>query len=461
MRDLFCSVPLTRREKFGYGLGDMASNFYLGFFSLYLLYYYTDIYGLAPAIVGTMLLISKIIDAISDPIMGIICDRTQSQAGRYRPYLLWGAIPYGILGCAVFFGPNFSDTGKLIYAYITYIGVMLAFTVMNVPYSALLAVLSPSSEERAKATTYRFAFAAGGGLLVAMFATPLVRILGQGDDATGFKYTIIIFSAISICLFWLTYASTKERISLPKHKNSIKSDIKTLLKNTSWVVLAITSIFVLSGLAARFASIIYLVKYYMSANADVYFLFFDKTAFFSSIGLVGQILGSMCAYFFSRYSSKHKLVITMCVLHALLLLIGYMTPPDMYIFTVFLHFLGMFTFGVVIALLFAMFSDCADFCEWKTGKRASGLVVSASIFALKIGSAFGAALPAFVLSYVNFKPNEVSSDIAMHGILIMATIIPAVSFIVGALVMYFYKIDNSVLKKIEVELRLKRNNNPS
>jgi GPH family glycoside/pentoside/hexuronide:cation symporter len=181
------TAPLSFREKLGYGLGDMASNFYLGFFGLFLLYYYTDVYGLAPAAVGTMLLISKIVDAVSDPVMGIIADRTDSRWGKYRPYLLWVAVPYGLMGFAIFFGPEFSDTGKLIYAYTTYIGVMLAFTAINVPYSALLAVISPLTEERTKATTYRFICAAGGTLLVAAFATPLTGWLGGGDDDGDFR----------------------------------------------------------------------------------------------------------------------------------------------------------------------------------------------------------------------------------------------------------------------------------
>ena len=446
------SAPLSFKEKLGYGLGDMASNFYLGFFSLYLLYYYTDVYGLAPAAVGFMLLISKITDALSDPIMGIISDRTESRWGKYRPYLLWGAVPYGLLGIAIFFGPSFSDTGKLIYAYVTYIGVMIAFTTMNVPYSALLAVISPVAEERTKATTYRFICAASGSLLVALFATPLVTLFGGGDDVLGFRLTIVLFAVISVLLFWFTFAVTKERIKLPRHSSSARQDMKVLLKNVSWVVLAVACILILTALVARFASVIFYVKYYMQDDGEAVFLIFDRVALFSAIGLAGQIVGAMCTMFLAKFLSKHLLVLNLCLLHALLLVVSYFIPADMYWFAVALHFLGMITFGVVITLLFAMFTDCAEYGEWLTGQRTSGLTVSASMFALKFGSALGGAIPAFILSYIGFVANEALSEPVIHGIQSMATLLPAGLFVVGGIMMFFYKIDNGLLVRIEAEL---------
>lgn len=454
------SSPLSFKEKLGYGLGDMASNFYLGFFGLYLLYYYTDVYGLAPAAVGLMLLISKITDAVSDPVMGLIGDRTESRWGKYRPYLLWGAIPYGLLGCAIFFGPNFSETGKLIYAYATYIGVMIAFTVMNVPYSALLAVISPVAEERTKATTYRFICAGAGGLLVAMFATPLVNYFGSGDDVVGFRLTILLFAVISVLLFWFTFAVTKERIKLPKHESSVKEDMKVLLKNVSWVVLAIACVVIVVGLVARFASVIFYVKYYMQDDGEAVFLFFDRVALFSSLGLLGQMVGAFCTPFLTKLMSKHILVLSMCLLHSLLLVIGYFIPPEMYWFAVFLNFLGIATFGTVITLLFAMFTDCAEYGEWLTGKRTSGLTVSASMFALKVGSAMGGAIPAFILGYLGFVANEALSDYVIDGIRAMATLLPAALFGLGALLMLFYKIDKDLLVTIELELLKRRENQP-
>lgn len=454
------SAPLSFREKLGYGVGDMASNFYLGFFNLFLLYYLTVVYGLAPAAVGFMLLISKFTDAFSDPIMGLIGDRTESRWGRYRPYLLWGAIPYGLLGCAIFFGPDLSDTGKLIYAYVTYIGVMLAFTVMNVPYSALLAVISPIAAERTKATTYRFICAGLGGLLVAMFATPLVSFLGDGDEVLGFRLTIVLFAVISVLLFWFTFGSTKERIKLPKHNSSAKDDMKLLFKNVSWVILAISCVLIIIGLVARFASVAFYVKYYMQDDGETVFLFFDRVALFLSLGLAGQVVGAMCTPLLTKYMTKHYLVLYLCLLHTVLLLGGYFISPDMYWLAATLHFIGIATFGAIITLLFAMFTDCAEYGEWLTGKRSSGLTVSASMFALKAGSALGGAIPAFILGYVGFMADQAISDTAIHGIRAMSTLLPALFFCIGGLMMLFYKIDKALLTKMESDLLERREKLP-
>ena len=456
MSTLADTRPLSFKEKVGYGLGDMASNFYLGFFGLYLLYYYTDVYGLAPAAVGVMLLISKITDAISDPVMGLIADRTESRWGKYRPYLLWVAIPYGILGFAIFFGPNFSDTGRLIYAYVTYIGVMIAYTAINVPYSALLAVISPVAEERTKATTYRFICAGLGSLFVAALATPLVGILGGGDDVLGFRYTIALFAVLSIAIFWFTFATTKERIKLPRHKTKVSSDLKELLKNVSWIVLAISCILILVGFVARLSSIIFYVKYYMEDTSNISFLIFDNVALFSSIGIIGQIIGSITTPYWVKLMSKHYLVLLMCMIHTVLLVISYFVSPDMYWTAVVLNFFGIMTFGVIITVVFAMFTDCAEFGEWITGARASGLTVSASMFALKFGSAVGGALPGFILGFVGFVSNEVLTETALQGVRMMSTIVPAVLFAAGGLIMLFFKLDKSLLDKIEKELMQRR-----
>src|SRR5210317_2035602 len=204
---------LSFSEKLGYGLGDSASNFFFQVFNIFLLYYYTDVFGLAPAAVGTMFLVTKIVDAISDPVMGLIADRTHSRWGKFRPYLLWAAVPYGICGYAMFASPDLSDTGKLIYAYVTYTLMMLAYTAINVPYSALLGVISPSSVERTKVASYRFICAFAAAWLIGTFVTPLKNMLGGGDEALGFRLTMIIFAVLSVALFWISFATTRERVS--------------------------------------------------------------------------------------------------------------------------------------------------------------------------------------------------------------------------------------------------------
>ena len=212
--------PLSVKEKVAYGLGDMASNFYNGFFGIFLLYYYTDVWGIHPGHAAFMFLITRWADAFTDPAMGMIADRTNTRWGKYRPFILWTIIPYALLGYLLFLGPDFGPTGKLVYAYVTYSLVMLAYTAINVPYSALLAVIHPDSTERTKATQYRFVFASLGSILVGAATKPLVDWLGGGDEVTGFRLTIILFAILSVVLFLITFAATKERIARESYNAS-------------------------------------------------------------------------------------------------------------------------------------------------------------------------------------------------------------------------------------------------
>ena len=454
------TAPLSFKEKVGYGLGDMASNFYLGFFGLFLLYYYTDVYGISPAAAATMLLVTKIVDAVSDPAMGLIADRTNTRWGKYRPYLLWAAVPYAFLGYLLFLGPDLSEFGKLAFAYVSYTLVMLAFTAINVPYSALLAVISPVREERTKATQYRFIFASIGTLSVGALATPLVGWLGGGDELLGFRLTIVLFAVLSVLFFWITFFSTRERIRPKVHKSSVRADISSLLKNVSWIVLVFAGILIVVGLVARFASIVFYLKYYsihesVAASAKV-FLWMDRTAFLTSAGLIGQLIGALVTPTLLRVFEKRHLMIGMNLLHALLLVVGFFASPEQYVLTVILHTLGIFTFGVVITLLFSMYTDCSEYGEWRTGKNTAGLTVSASMFSLKFGSAVGAAVPGFILAGFGFVANVVQTESAILGIRLMFTILPAVFFLLGGLLMIFYRVNRQTLNQMEEELHQRR-----
>ena len=450
------NARLSFVEKVGYGLGDLASKFYMGFFGLFLLYYYTDVFGISPAAAATMLLITKVVDAISDPAMGLIADRTSSRWGRYRPYLLWVAVPYAILGYLLFLGPEFSDMGKLVYAYVTYTLVMLAYTAINVPYSALLAVISPVSEERTKATQFRFVFASLGTLCVGAFATPLVELLGAGDEVAGFRATIFLFAVLSVLIFWVTFATTRERVRQERHHGSVRDDVTALLKNGSWVVLVLTGILVVVGLIARFASIVFYLKYYVGESGTTVFLIFDRTAFLTSCGLIGQLFGALITPMLASRFEKHHLMIGMNLIHAGLLAICYVVPPENFALLTLVHSFGVMTFGVVITLLFSMYTDCSEYGEWLTGRQTAGLTVSASMFSLKFGSALGGALPGFMLAGFGFVANEVQSDWALQGIRLMFNALPAAFFLAGGLLMFLYKIDRDTLAVTEQELHRRR-----
>ena len=450
------TAPLSFTEKVGYGLGDMASNFYMGFFGLFLLYYYTDVFGISPAAAATMLLVTKVVDAISDPAMGLIADRTHSRWGKYRPYLLWVAVPYAMFGMLLFLGPELSAAGKLAYAYLTYTLVMLAYTAINVPYSALLAVISPVAEERTKATQYRFVFASLGTLCVGALATPLVSLLGNGDEVLGFRLTIALFAVMSVLIFWITFVTTRERVRPARHDSSVARDLSGLIANSSWVVLVVTGIVVIIGLIARFSSIIFYLKYYMMDDGSAVFMIFDRTALFTSFGLIGQLIGALLTPMLARRFEKRHLIVAMNLLHAGLLVLCYFIPPEQFAQVVLVHSLGVFTFGVTITLLFSMYTDCAEYGEWQSGKNSAGLVMSASMFSLKLGTAVGGALPGFMLARSGFIANEIQTETAIQGIQLMFNVIPAVFFVLGSALMLYYRLDRQIMRKVELDLHERR-----
>ena len=446
------SEQLAFREKLGYGLGDTASNFFFQVFNLFLLYYYTDIFGLAPAAVGAMFLVTKAIDAASDPIMGLIADRTNTRWGKYRPYLLWGAIPYGVCGYLMFAGPEFSDTGKLIYAYITYTAMMLAYTVINVPYSALMGVISPSSIERTKVASYRFICAFLAGWLIATFVGPLKNILGGGDEALGFKLTMALFAVLSILLFWVTFATTKERVIPEQVDTDVRQDFKALLSNGPWAVLFCSAIVTLMNIAVRNGSLLYYFKYYVGDDGTPLFLIFDKTAVFLSLGLLSMIGGIILTKWLAEHFEKRQLMIALTIMNALTMGAFFFIPADQYWMMVLVNCLGSFLIGPTPALVWSMYADCADYGEWKSGRRITALVFSTVQFAQKMGLAVGAGLLGIVLGAFGFIANEVQSDSALLGIRLMFSILPAVLAILGAIFIYFYRIDATTIEQMEKDL---------
>lgn len=450
------TAPLSFIEKIGYGIGDMASNFYMGFFNIFLLYYYVDVWGISPAAAATMFLITKVIDAVSDPAMGIIADRTNTRWGKYRPYILWMAIPYALLGYLLFLGPDLSQAGKLIFAYVSYSLIMLIYTAINVPYSALLAVISPLSEERTKATQYRFIFASLGTLSVGATAKPLVDLLGGGDEVLGFRLTICIFAVLSLILFYFTFASTKERIKPQKHNSSIRADMKVLLQNSSWIILAVSSILIVVGLVARISSTAFFTKYNMLYESEKIFWWMDRTSLIITCGFVGQLFGALLTPSLLKFADKRSWMIYANLLFAGSIFATYFVPIEQYFLTLSLYTIGIFSFGIIITLLFSMYTDCAEYGEWLSGINSAGLTVSASMFALKFGSAVGSAIPGYILSFYGFVKDQPQSENVQNGISMMWNIVPAFFFLMAAILMIFYKLDRDTKNKIEKELLERR-----
>lgn len=448
-------APLTFREKLGYGLGDAASNLFFVTFNVFLLFYYTDVFGIAAAAVGTMFLITKIFDAVSDPIMGLIADRTNSRWGKFRPYLLFAAIPYGLCGYAMFANPDLSDTGKLIYAYVTYSLMMLAYTLINVPYSALMGVISPVSMERTKVASYRFFFAISAGMMVGTFVRPLQRILGGGDDAVGFKLTMAIFAVVSVILFWITFFTTKERVIPEPKKSNIRADLKVLMQNGPWKVLFWAGIFTLINIAVRQGTQLYYFKYYVGDDGTPWVWIIDKASLFISTGTLAMLVGVVLTRFLCERYEKRFLLITLSTINAIFMASFFFIPPEAFGLMLVLNMLASLAAGPTPALVWSMYADCADYGEWKVGRRTTGLVFSGIQFSHKLGLAVGAGMAGIILSWFGFVANEVQSETAMLGIRFMFAIFPAIFALLGVAAIFFYRIDNDMLQQMERELAAK------
>jgi glycoside/pentoside/hexuronide:cation symporter, GPH family len=439
------SQKLTVKEKIGYGLGDTASNFYWQMFMSFILFFYTDVFGISAAVAGTMLLVTRIWDTGIDPIMGVIADRTDTKWGKFRPYLLWMALPIGIIGVLTFTTPNLSVSGKIIYAYITSTLMMAAYTAINTPYSALMGVLTPNSLERTSVSSYRFVLAFVAIFIVQGTTLPLVHYFGKGDQAAGFQWTMMVFSAVAVILFLVTFLNTQERVHPPKdQKTSIKKDFQDLLHNRPWIVLFFIGIFALSYNSIRSGSIIYYFKYYVGNEI--------LTSAFMVSGTIAAIAGVMITKYLSKLFGKRTLYMVLWFVVSILTILFYFIPKENIILVFSSHILISFILGPTAPLIWAMYADTADYSEWKSGRRATGLVFSAATFAQKLGWAIGGAFTGWLLAYFGFIANVVQTEGAQDGIRLMMSIIPAGAGLLAAAAVWFYTLDEKMMEKIEQDL---------
>jgi GPH family glycoside/pentoside/hexuronide:cation symporter len=458
------TVGLRVAEKVGYGLGDTASNLYFQFFNLFLFYYYTDVFGLNPAAIGTMYLIANLWDAVNDPIMGAIADRVQTKRGKYRPFLLWCALPYGLLGYAIFANPDLGETGKLVYAYITFIGFKMIYTAINVPYSALMGVISPREDDRVALSTYRFIGAFGGGFLVSLMVRPLVKLFGGGNELVGFQATMAVFGVASVLMFLVTYATTRERVApqLERHV-SVLADLKILCRNRPWLVMIGAAICTLANVAVRGAVTVHYFKYYVGNSDDTvlslgragtpFVLDFDTTTLFMSSGMVAFIIGVTLTGLVGRAFGKRNALVALTLANAATITGFFFIPPHAVVLMFLMNLLGNLLAGPTPALVWALYTDVADYGEWKFGRRATGLVFSAAMFAQKMGLTIGGAASGWLLAAYGFVANQDQTPEALMGIRVMFCIIPGALALLNGIILLFYPLNTDETEQMYRELK--------
>jgi len=440
---------LSVKEKIGYGLGDTASHFVWDMVGFWLLFFYTDVYGISAAVAGTIMLVARFWDMAIDPVIGVISDRTNTRWGKFRPYILFGAIPYAVLAILTFTTPNFGEVGKIIYAGATYVLLMTAYAAINLPYSALGAVMTDDTYERAGLNTYRFIAGFTGQFIVTGLALTLAEFFGGGDKAQGFQYTVFLFSILSLIFFFITFKTTKERVQPPKaQKNSLKEDIGNLFSNKAWVILALVGIISFIMFAMQNAAIAYYFKYYLGRENNV--------QLFNVIGTVALIVAlPLSKPLAKRFGNRNVFIGSSLISGVFFMLIYVAGVTDLTMIYVF-NIIAKMAYAPAVPLLWTMIADSADYGEWTTGRRATGLYFSAAVFAQKAGWGIGAAIAGWILAASNFVANTEQTETAITGIKLLVSVIPGILYMSCALFMIFYKIDTKTTDLMKKELDARR-----
>lgn len=441
-------LPVT--EKVGYALGDMAANFVFQFMIVLQNDFYTHTFGLSQAQAGTMLGIVGLSVALLNPVMGAIADRTSTKWGKFRPWILWTAIPFGVVAVLTFTTPDLSLGAKVIYAWVTYTALRVIYIVNNVPYASLTAVMTDDPDERTSISSYRQIAANLAGFIIGMFVIPLVGILGRGNDALGYQLTMGLLSIVAAVFFFITFATTKERIQPdPQAKSSLGQDIADLLGNKAFLMLFLATLFYFTALLVR-------------GNATpAYFRFVvgnvELFPWYQGVSLGGVLLGVACSTFVSVRFGKVKLFIASMVLTGVLAMALYVIPPQATSAIFGVEGLRQFCFGLSGPILWAMMGDVADYGEWKTGRRASGTVTSAVVFALWAGLALGGAVCGWLLDgYGVVSTATAQTAMAQHGILMTAGVYGGIAFLIVAACLLLYPLDRDRTKQIADDLIARR-----
>jgi Na+/melibiose symporter-like transporter len=484
------SPRISFTEKLGYAVGDAATNFFFQAMMLYQNRFYTDTVGLSPSSLGWMFLIVRWSDAFFDPVFGALSDRTNTRWGKFRPWVLWAGIPFGLLFWLVYVTPNVGPQWRLVYAWVTYILVMIAYSANNTPYSALMGVMTPDVEERSNIARFRFVSALIGQFLIQALALPLVDKFGAGNSAKGWACTMAIFGAIIIICNVIVFFFTKERVAPPPgQESSLKSlaeDIRNVFTCRPWLVMFVVTLLIFTTLALRGSSLNYMIRYYVDPAAMTGLLnkiglgagaAGDMTgwqkvldalgllvkpdysnsssvgfSFFFTLGSIIQILGILISKPLSDFFGKKTVFITgLSVTTLATAAIFYVQPTDVnqMLFWSVVWPLG---WGPTVPLLWVMMADVADYSEWKTSRRATGFVFAGIVFALKAGLGVGGALASWIIGAYGYVPNATQTPHALLGIRLSATYYSAIPFALCIVCLALYPITKSMNLQIQDEL---------
>jgi len=474
----FTSQKLSIKEKIGYSLGDLAANLVFQTLMTYLAYFYTDIYGLSPTDSSIIMLIVGLVAAfVFNPIIGVLADRTRTKWGKFRPWILLTAVPLGVIALLAFSTPDFSYKGKVIYAVVTYTLLLLFYAGNNLPYSALSGVITGDMGERNSMSSYRFVAVMFAQFFVQVFMLGIIKSAGNGDKALGIEKVMTVLAIIGTVMLLITFLTTKERIiPKPEQKSSVKEDLSDLIKNRPWLIMLTLTTLVFVTLAMKGGSYVYYFENYVNKEqlasfiepilnilSDVGLNYFGSDpiaagfGLFNAGGIIFMIAGITLSKNLADRYGKRNVFGTFLFISTLFIIAFYFFSPT----SIGLIFLSQivhgFFYGITIPILWAMIADVADYSEWLNNRRATAIIFSAMMVGLKSGLSVGGALTTMLLGYFHYVPNSlVQTEAAINGIKLLVSIFPAIPFLIGVGLLFFYKINKEMEVKIEAELKNRR-----
>lgn len=435
---------LTKREIVGYGLGDMGFNFYWTNISTFLLIFYTDVFGITAAAAATMLFVVKIFNAFTDPMIGAFADRTQTRWGKFRPYLLFVPLPLAVLGVLTYTTPDLGPTGKLVWAYVTYLLLMTVYTAVNLPYSALSGVITGDARERNAINASRFVCGFTGGMIVTAVSPKLVEWLGGGAPAMGWTLTMVFWGIAAAVIFAITFSSTRERVKPVQEPASVRQDLADLRSNKPWILLFLLALIIMVSITLRMTSAAYYFKYVVNRP--------ELLATFVPAYLLAAAAGTALTPFLARFIDKRKLMIGLMLISTVLsAAFLFVDASQIWLMYALQIALGL-ALGPKSPLNFSMLADAADYNEWRNGRRATGMTFAASSFAQKLGTAVAVGVIGAIFTALGYVPNAAQSADSQAGIVWLMSVIPAVFTLLAAILMIFYTLDNPTMARIQSDL---------
>lgn len=444
------SQKLSVLEKIGYGSGDAAVNVVISSMFLIITYFYTDIFGISPKDVALMFILVRLIDAVSDPLMGIITDKYKFKSGRFRPYFLFLSVPFGISVFLTFTTPGFDYAGKLIYAYITYIFVTLMFTSVTIPYISLIGVLTNDPQERLSASGYRLFFAKVAAFGVSILVPIMAKQFGAGDMARGYQLAMGVMALMGTLLFLFCFFTTKERVEHVVEKTPFVDQLKYLFKNNQWMLLLGSCLSGTTGYVIRASVAIFYAKYYLGGDELV-------QSTFMGTGVAAAILAMPASTLITKRFCKVKLFwmsqFAVGVL-SILMFVLVKPQPDTMLFAYGMYFILSFVVDVHAPIFWTAIAEAVDHGQAETGVRVSGLAFGGISFAQKAGMGIAGGVVGLLLDAFGYIPDSVQTETALLGLALMLTIIPGVFHVINGLLIYRYKITDEYYETIKAKIQI-------